>query len=56
MEVGDTFDTPFEKGCVVVEVYNDFRKGSFLATDSDGVLCQFHVDMVIQSTIRKADK
>lgn len=44
--VKDTvFDTPFESGCVALESPNEF--GGFDAVDSEGVVCQFHVAMVV---------
>lgn len=44
---GVTFDTPFETGCVALEPPNSH--GSFLALDSDGVECHFHIAMVEQT-------
>jgi hypothetical protein len=44
LAIGDTFNTPFEKGCVVTEEPDE--RGQFLALDSDGVECSFHVKMV----------
>jgi hypothetical protein len=41
---GVKFDTPFEKDCVALEAPNSH--GSFLAVDSDGVECDFHIAMV----------
>lgn len=44
LKVGDTFSTPYESGCVVVEEPDG--EGNFLATDSDGVICSFSTSMV----------
>jgi hypothetical protein len=45
---GVAFDTPYEKGCVALEAPNSH--GSFLALDSDGIECDFHVAMVVERT------
>ena len=49
LPTGTRFDTPFESGCVVTEPPTAERwlgTGGFLALDSEGVECQFHVSMV----------
>ena len=45
MVIGDRFDTMFETGCTVSSLPD--VDGNFLAIDSDGVVCVFHVDMVL---------
>lgn len=47
MQVGDVFNTPFEAGCVVTDVRDLEDFGVFLALDSDGVECQFSLEMVV---------
>jgi hypothetical protein len=44
LTVGMQFATPFEAGCVVTTLPD--KDGDFLAFDSDGVECSFHVNMV----------
>lgn len=44
LTIGQTFSTPFEDGCTVVSVPDEF--GMFDALDSDGVVCGYVVDMV----------
>jgi hypothetical protein len=46
LPIGTVFDTPFETGCVVTSLPDQF--GSFLALDSDGVECQFSPSMPIE--------
>lgn len=41
---GDRFGTEFESGCVATTAPDE--NGDFLALDSDGVECLFHVSMV----------
>lgn len=41
-----TFDTPFERGCVVCASAN--IDGEFTAWDSDGVMCSYSVEMITQ--------
>lgn len=41
---GTEFDTPFERGCIVVTLPDGL--GTFIALDSDGVECEFTLDMV----------
>lgn len=47
IEPGTRFDTPFEDGCVAVEVPDDL--GNFVALDSDGIECLFFIDMVTKT-------
>jgi hypothetical protein len=41
------FDTDFEKDCIALEAPDEF--GNFDAFDSDRVICQFNIKMVINS-------
>lgn len=41
---GAEFDTPFERGCIVVTLPNS--RGNFVALDSAGVECHYTLDMV----------
>lgn len=43
---GVEFDTPHERGCVVIS--SPDSDGNFDAYDSDHVACQFHVSMILQ--------
>lgn len=50
LKVGDRFDTPFESGCEVTVPpgeHDPLVPQNFLATDSDGVVCEFSTVMVI---------
>lgn len=42
--IGTTFDTDYEKGCV--SMTEPDSHGNFLAQDSDGVICSYHVLMI----------
>jgi len=42
---GDRFATPYEAGCVIVTAPD--QDGNFEGRDSDGVLCSFHVSMIV---------
>ena len=44
IHTGDTFGTPYERGCVALEEPDEY--GNFLATDSDGVECAYSTSMV----------
>lgn len=44
LEVGQIFDTLYEKGCKVITLPDEF--GNFDAYDSDGVACSFNIRMV----------
>jgi hypothetical protein len=45
ISIGDTFDTPFERGCVVTTLPD--AVGNFDALDSEGIECAFHVRMIV---------
>jgi hypothetical protein len=47
LTIGMMFDTAYEQGCVVVSLPD--AQGNFIALDSDGVECDFHVSMVIRT-------
>lgn len=46
LAIGTVFDTPYEKGCVVVGLPDVV--GNFDARDSDGVVCSFSEAMVVR--------
>lgn len=45
IKAGAIFNTRAEVGCIVVS-QPDFH-GNFVANDSDGIECEFHVGMVV---------
>lgn len=45
LTIGQVFDTRYEQCCKVVTLPDE--QGNFEGYDSDGVLCTFHMDMVI---------
>lgn len=45
ISIGQVFNTAYESGCVVVSLPDS--NGNFVALDSDGVECEFHVSMVV---------
>lgn len=47
MQIGDTFSTLYEKRCIVITLPDS--EGEFIALDSDGVECSFHVSMIVES-------
>jgi hypothetical protein len=44
LKVGTRFDTEFESYCVVTDPPDEL--GNFLAIDSEGVECQYGIEMV----------
>ena len=50
LPVGTRFDTEFETGCVVTIPPGDeeLGAGNFLALDTEGVECLFHVQMITE--------
>lgn len=46
LTAGRRFDTEFESGCEVTGPVDEY--GSFLASDSAGVECQFNILMVVR--------
>lgn len=48
IRIGRTFNTPYEKGCVVASEPDIV--GNFDAYDSDGVLCSYSPAMILEWT------
>jgi hypothetical protein len=42
--IGTKFDTPYENDCIVTRAPDE--SGNFMARDSDGIECEFHISMV----------